>query len=240
MMTGSTTNAPATPDPAAVEAAKEAAGRRAAALVEPGMRVGLGTGSTVHWTIVALGERAAELDLTCVATSQRTHELATSLGLRVVTPDEARHLDVTIDGADEVDPAANLTKGGGGAHTREKIVAAMADRFVVVVDASKLVPQLGPFGTPLEVLEFAPGVVADAVRALGAERVEQLDRRSDNGNVLLRAQFAPIADPAGLAASLAAVAGIVEHGIFLGTTVDDVFVAGADGVTHLPGGRERR
>src|SRR5690606_35799589 len=132
----------------------------------------------------------------------------------------AGRLDITIDGADEVDPAANLTKGGGGAHTREKIVAAMADRFVVVVDDSKLVPALGPFGTPLEVLDFAPGVVAGAVRRLGASRVDRLEERSDNGNVLLRAWFPSIGDPADLAAALAAVPGVVEHGIFLGTTVD--------------------
>lgn len=226
-------------DTSAADAAKEAAGRAAAALVQPGMRVGLGTGSTVHWTIVALGERHAELGLTCVATSQRTHELATGLGLRVVTPDEARRLDITIDGADEVDEAANLTKGGGGAHTREKIVAAMADRFVVVVDGSKLVPRLGPFGTPLEVLDFAPAVVADAVAALGAVRVERSEARSDNGNALLRAHFPPIEDPAALAAALAAVPGIVEHGIFLGTTVDDVFVADVAGVRRRPGGRSR-
>lgn len=220
-----------------IDQAKESAGRAAADLVSPGMRVGLGTGSTVHWTIVALGERAAALDLTCVATSARTDALARELGLRVVSPDEAGRLDITIDGADEVDGAANLTKGGGGAHTREKIVAAMAARFVVVVDDSKLVPRLGPFGTPLEVLDFAPGVVSEAVRTLGAERVERLESRSDNGNVLLRAYFAPIADPAGLAAALAAVPGVVEHGIFLGSTVDDVFVASTTGVRQLPGGR---
>jgi ribose 5-phosphate isomerase A len=225
------------PDQRAVEAAKQVAGRAAAALVEPRMRVGLGTGSTVHWTIVALGEQRAELDLTCVATSRRTEALAGQFGLRLVTPDAAGHLDVTIDGADEVDPAANLTKGGGGAHTREKIVAAMARRFVVVVDESKLVDRLGPFGTPLEVLDFAPAAVVAAVRALGADRVETLDARSENGNLLMRAWFQPIIEPRDLADALAAVPGIVEHGIFLGSTVDDVFVARSDGVRRLPGGR---
>ena len=146
----------------------------------------------------------------------QTHELATSLGLRVVTPDEIGHLDLAIDGADEVDPSFNLTKGGGAAHTREKIVAAMADRFVVVVDESKLVPALGPFGTPLEVLDFAPGVVTAAVRALGATEVTTRARRSDNGNLIMDAQFGTIADPGALAAELAAMPGIVEHGIFPG------------------------
>lgn len=228
--------APVVAGPGSAEAAKEAAGRAAAALVEPGMKVGLGTGSTVHWTIVALGERHRELDLTCVATSARTHALAGDLGLRVVPPDEAGRLDITIDGADEVDEWSNLTKGGGGAHTREKIVAAMADRFVVVVDDSKLVSRLGAFGTPLEVLDFAPQVVGDAVRQLGAERIVLSDQRSDNGNLLLRAYFPLIEHVAELAAALAAIPGVVEHGLFLGTTVHDVFVAGAGGTRHLDGG----
>ena len=147
--------------------AKQRAGRAAADLVTDGMRVGLGTGSTVHWTIAALGERRP--DVLCVATSARTEGMARSLGLRLERPDDVRSLDIAIDGADEVDPAGNLTKGGGGAHTREKVVAEMAERFVVVVDESKLVPRLGPFGTPLEVLDYAPGVVADraAVRRCG-------------------------------------------------------------------------
>lgn len=211
--------------------AKEAAGRRAAELVVDGMRVGLGTGSTVHWTIVALGERAP--DIVCTATSLQTHDLATSLGLRVVTPDEIGALDVTIDGADEVDPAFNLTKGGGAAHTREKIVAAMSERFVVVVDESKLVPALGPFGTPLEVLDFAPAVVAAAVERLGSAPVTTRDRRSDNGNLVMDAHFGTIGDPVELNDRLSAIPGIVEHGIFPGDMVERVMVAGRDGVREL-------
>jgi len=211
--------------------AKEAAGRHAAGQVTAGMRVGLGSGSTVHWTIVELGQRA--LDVVCTATSVQTHELATSLGLRVVSPDEIGHLDIAIDGADEVDPSFNLTKGGGAAHTREKIVAAMADRFVVVVDESKLVDHLGPFGTPLEVLDFAPGVVAAFVRALGAPDVATRDRRSDNGNLIMDARFGTITDPVALAADLSAVPGLVEHGIFPGTMVERVVIAGVNGVREL-------
>lgn len=214
-----------------VAAAKEAAGRQAAGLVEDGMRVGLGTGSTVHFTIVALGER--QPDVVCTATSERTHALATELGLRVVPPDEIGHLDIAIDGADEVDPALNLTKGGGGAHLREKVVAEMADRFVVVVDGSKVVPALGPFGTPLEVADFAPEVVAARVRALGASEVTTRAERSDNGNLLCDARFGTIDDPAALAAALAAVPGVLEHGIFLGSTVEQVYVAGADGSVRV-------
>jgi ribose 5-phosphate isomerase A len=214
-------------DPDPRSRAKEQAGRHAAGYVKDGMRVGLGTGSTVHWTIVELGDRA--LDIVCTATSVQTHDLAQSLGLRVVSPDEIGHLDLTVDGADEVDPAFNLTKGGGAAHTREKIVAAMADRFIVVVDESKMVPALGPFGTPLEVLDFAPGVVAASVRGLGAENVTTRDRRSDNGNLIMAAHFGTIAEPVALAAALSAVPGLVEHGIFPGSMVERVVIAGTDG-----------
>ncbi|HEY5155652.1 MAG TPA: ribose-5-phosphate isomerase RpiA [Acidimicrobiales bacterium] len=211
--------------------AKEAAGRHAAAYVTDGMRVGLGTGSTVHFTIVALGERAP--DIVCTATSIQTQELATSLGLKVVTPDEIGELDLVIDGADEVDPAFNLTKGGGGAHTREKLVAQMAPRFIVVVDQTKLVDRLGPFGTPLEVLDFAPVVVANRVHALGATAVTTRAGRSDNHNLLMDAHFPPIADPVALGTHLAAIPGIVEHGLFPGTMVERVVVAGPDGVREL-------
>jgi ribose 5-phosphate isomerase A len=215
----------------AAAAAKELAGRQAADLVADGMKVGLGTGSTVHFTILALGERASagDIDVVCTSTSIRTHELATGLGLRVVPPDELGRLDIAIDGADEIDPDLNLTKGGGGAHLREKVVAEMADRFVVVADESKVVPALGPFGTPLEVSDFAPHVVAERVRALGATEVTTRSHRSDNQNLLLDAQFGTIADPVALAAELAAIPGLLEHGIFLGGTVERAYVAGADG-----------
>ena len=211
--------------------AKDRAGRQAAGYVEDGMRVGLGTGSTVHWTIVALGERRPEIR--CAATSERTHRLAEELGLRVEAPDHIGHLDIAIDGADEVDPDLNLIKGGGGAHLREKIVAAMADRFVVVVDAGKLVPRLGPFGLPLEVLPFAPDVVAGWVRALGARGVSRRAEPSDNGNLLLDADFGEIADPATLATQLAQVPGLVEHGLFPAAMVERVVVAEPGGVREL-------
>jgi ribose 5-phosphate isomerase A len=210
---------------------KEATGRHAATYVEDGMRVGLGTGSTVHWTIVALGERRP--DIVCTATSERTEELATSLGLRVVSPDDIGGLDIAIDGADEVDVALNLTKGGGGAHTREKLVAEMSSRFIVVVDESKLVDRLGPFGTPLEVLDFAPRTVARRVEALGSGPVTIRDARSDNGNLLMAAHFGTIDDPTALAARLSAVPGIVEHGIFLAPLVERVVVAAEGGVREL-------
>ena len=215
------------------EAAKRAAGEAAAGCVAGGMRVGLGTGSTVRYAIEALG--ASGLDLTCVATSTSTEELAAKVGLRLVSPDEALHLDVTIDGADEVDDELNLTKGGGGAMTREKVVAAMAERFVVVVDRSKVVPRLGPFGTPIEALTFAPVLVAEALHGLGATSVDRRERLSDNGGVLLDAQFGEIEAPAELAAGLSAVPGIIDHGIFLADMVSTVVVADPDGSIEVLG-----
>ena len=151
----------------------------------------------------------------------------------MVTPDEIGGLDIAIDGADEVDPAFNLTKGGGGAHTREKLVAQMSPRFIVVVDASKLVAHLGPFGTPLEVLDFAPRVEAARVRALGAHDLATRDRRSDNGNLLIDAQFGTIDDPDALGLALRAIPGIVDHGLFPGAMVERVVVAGSDGIREL-------
>jgi len=214
-----------------IDTMKERAGRHAASYVRDGMRVGLGTGSTVHWTILALGQRRP--DILCAATSDRTHDLATSLGLELTTPDEIGRLDIAIDGADEVDPAFNLTKGGGGAHTREKIVAAMADQFVVVVDEHKLVPRLGPFGTPVELLRFAPRVAMQSIRKLGASSVALRAEPSDNGNLLADAHFGEIEVPEQLAAQLAAVPGLVDHGLFPATMVERVVVGAADGVREL-------
>ncbi len=221
----------ASPPSTSAAAAKEAAGRHAAGYVTDGMRVGLGTGSTVHFSILELGDR--QLDIVCAATSNQTEELAHSLGLKVVSPDEIGELDIAIDGADEVDPDFNLTKGAGGAHTREKLVAQMSPRFIVVVDESKVVPRLGPFGTPLEVLDFAPGVVAERVRALGAHDLTTRDRRSDNGNLLVDAHFGAIDDPDALGRALKEIPGIVEHGLFPAAMVERVVVAGADGVREL-------
>ena len=191
------------------------------------MRVGLGTGSTAHWLIVALGERG--LDIVCTATSVRSEQLARQVGLSVRTPDEIGALDLALDGADEIDPQFNLVKGGGGAHLREKIVAQMARRFVVVADESKLVSRLGAFGLPLEVLDFAPQVAAARVTALGAGSVTTRSERSDNGNLLMDAHFPAIDDPAALAVALDAIPGIVEHGLFLADMVERVVVGAADG-----------
>jgi ribose 5-phosphate isomerase A len=204
-------------------AAKERAGRHAAEYVADGMQVGLGTGSTVHFTIVALGERA--LDITCVATSDATQTLATELGMKVVPPGDVDRLDIAIDGADQVDPLLNLVKGGGGAHTREKVVASMTDRFIVVVDEAKIVDEISG-AIPLEVVAFGTAFVTGRARELGATEVTRRDAPSDNGNPLLDAHFARVGDPSALARSLSLTPGLVEHGIFVAEMVERVVVAG--------------
>jgi len=211
-------------------AAKEAVGRHAATLVTDGMRVGLGTGSTAYYAITALAERHA--DIRCIGTSEKTEALARERGLTVVDPAEVKELDLAIDGADEIDPVWNLIKGGGGALTREKVVAEMAREFVVVVDDSKPVECLGAFGLPFEVVDFAVAPVTRRLQALGARSVEEREQRSDNDNALLDANFGPITDPGGLAPKLAAIPGVIEHGIFPAELVGRVLVGGADGVTE--------
>lgn len=211
--------------------AKEAVGRHAAGIVRDGTRVGLGTGSTVYYTILELAERA--LEITCIGTSDKTEALARERGLHVVTPGEIGSLDIAIDGADEVDPSMNLVKGGGGALTREKIVAELAEEFIVVVDRSKLVDKLGRFGLPFEVLEFGVEPVRRRLLALGAQDVTVRDTASDNGNRLLDADFFPIDEPAALGRSCHEIPGVIEHGIFPSAVVDRVCVAHEDGVQEM-------
>ena len=217
------------------DAEKRAAARAAAELVEDGMALGLGTGSTVRHLLDALAERQPEV--TCVATSAATEGLAAAAGLRLVGPGAVDRLDLTIDGADEVDPSLNLTKGGGGAHVREKIVARMSERFVVIVDSGKLVPRLGPFGTPIELLAWARGPVERALARLGAKDVALRGRESDDGNPLGDAHFGTIADPAALAAALDAIPGIVGHGIFPGSWVERALIGEGAGVREIVGGK---
>lgn len=211
--------------------AKEAVGRHAAGLVSDGMKVGLGTGSTVYYTILELAERAP--DITCIGTSDKTEALARGKGLTIVTPGEIGTLDIAIDGADEVDPSTNLVKGGGGALTREKIVAELADEFVVVVDSSKLVDTLGAFGLPFEVVEFGVEPVRHRLLGLGAATVTVRETTSDNGNPLLDADFFPISDPESLARECADIPGVIEHGIFPARIVEQVLVAGDGTVERM-------
>lgn len=222
------------------EELKRQAAHYAVRFVESGMRVGLGTGSTaIHATrriaeLLATGELTG---ITAFATSRATDAAARELGIPMIDEDLPVDLDLTIDGADEVDPELDLIKGGGGALLREKIVAQASAREIIVVDASKPSPRLGTrWPVPVEVLPFAWRAQERFLASLGATpRVRRAPDGSvfatDSGNMILDCDFGPIADPAGLAAQLAARAGIVEHGLFLGLATDLV-VAGPDGVAH--------
>lgn len=191
------------------------------------MRVGLGTGSTAHWFIVSLAARVRDgLRVTCVATSQASVQLAQSHGLEVRELG-AEGVDFAGDGADAVDPDLRLIKGGGGAHVREKIVAAAAARFVVLVDETKLCDVL-PGWIPIEIVPFGIARTLTTLASLGGAWALR-EARSDNGNLLADGRFeSPIEDPEGLAAQLDAVPGVVGHGLFLGMT-DLVLVARRDG-----------
>jgi ribose 5-phosphate isomerase A len=204
------------------EGEKEAAGRAAAKLVHDGDVVGLGTGSTAYFAVVALGERVKTgLKIIGIPTSLQTGDLARGVGIPLTTLDEHPEIDITIDGADEVDPKLNLIKGGGGALTREKVIASASKKMVVVADSSKVVRVLGKFPLPVEVIAFARAVVEKEIVALGA--VPKLRTKADgsafltdNGNPILDCSFGEIADPAGLALALSSIPGIVEHGLFIG------------------------
>lgn len=228
------------------DAAKLAASRAAVALVEDGMKLGLGTGSTAVIMVRELARRAKDegLSLRCAATSQATADLATSLGLRVEPLDAIGWLDLTIDGADEVDPDLNLIKGGGGAHLREKIVARASNRMVVIADPGKVVDTLGVFHLPVEVIPFGWQITERLIReALEAQDLGQrpiLQRQrdgapylTDEGNYILDLALEAIPHPARLARSLADIPGVVEHGLFLGIC-DLAIIGQSDGnVTQL-------
>jgi ribose 5-phosphate isomerase A len=211
---------------------KRAAGRAAAELVENGMKVGLGTGTTAAFLLAALGERAQSLrDARCVATSPATARVARELGLTVLELDEVGPLDIAIDGADQVDPAGWLIKGGGGAHTREKIVAAAAARFVVIISCEKQVARLHP-PVPLELLRFGVDIT---LRSLGDARL-RAEQPSPDGN-LIGDYARPFDDPAELAAVLSSTPGVVEHGLFAPSLVSEIISAGPDGVSRRPGAK---
>jgi ribose 5-phosphate isomerase A len=219
-------------------AAKRAAGRAAAErYVRSGMRVGLGTGSTAVWATRRIGELVADgtlVDVVGVPTSGASHDEAVAAGVPLTTLDEHPRLDVAIDGADEVSPALDLIKGGGGAHLHEKVVAQASERFVVVVDEAKLVPALGTgFPVPIEVVPVAREPERLFLESLGAtaRRRTTADGRpyeTAEGNLILDADFGPIDDPGSLLALLEDRAGIVGVGLFVGMA-SVVVVAGADG-----------
>jgi ribose 5-phosphate isomerase A len=199
---------------------KRAAAEAAAELVQPGQRVGLGTGSTVAFLLPALAARNLA-GLRCVATSIATERIAGELGLAVEAFSELERLDIAIDGADQVSPGRWLVKGGGGAHVREKIVAAAADRFVVIGDASKTVDVItAPI--PLELLEYG---LAATLAELEDVTLRDVPRSPDNG--IIADYTGPVGDPAELAAWLDGVPGVVGHGLFAPGLVSDVIIADA-------------
>lgn len=204
---------------------KRAAAEAAAALVSDGMVVGLGTGSTVAFLLPALAARG--LSLRCVATSPRTEEAARAAGLSVEPFDELDRFDVAIDGADQISPDGWLVKGGGAAHTREKVVAAAADRFVVVADSSKAVDAIAA-PVPVELLAYG---LRATLREIGDVAVREGTPPSPDGNVIADYTGA-VGDPSALAARLCAIPGVVEHGLFPPSMVSDVIVARGEEVEH--------
>jgi ribose 5-phosphate isomerase A len=223
-----------------VEAQKRAAAARAVEFVRPGMRLGLGTGSTARHFVDQLGERVrAGLDVVCVPTSRETEVQAQGCGIPLTTLDETPALDLTVDGADEVGPDLSLIKGGGGALLREKIVAGASARMIVIADRSKYVAALGRFPLPIEVAQFGLGATMKALeKAIGAVQAGgPLSLRrgtdghpfvTDGGHWIVDAALGRIDDPKALAHALADVPGVMEHGLFIGYA-QMVIIAGPDG-----------
>ena len=215
---------------------KKNAGEAAAGLIQPGMTVGLGTGSTAAWFVKALAARNLA-DLRCVPTSEATADLARSLGLPLTTLEDVARIDVTVDGADEVGPGLALIKGGGAALLREKLVWEASNRCLVIADAAKVVKTLGRFALPIEVVAFGHKTTANRIADVLADhdiampaRLRQAERgviRTDGGNVIYDAACGAIHDPARLASDLKLITGVVEHGLFL--DLADLALIGGDG-----------
>jgi ribose 5-phosphate isomerase A len=228
-------------DDATVEARKQLAAAYAVQFLQSGMAVGLGTGSTaIHAVrgIAALVQQGALRDIAGFATSRAVWQEAVRLGIPMLSEDMPRAIDLTIDGADEIDPHLNLIKGGGGALLREKIAAQASRRVIIVADDSKLSDRLGTRrALPVEVLPFGWQSQARFLAGLDARvsvrrAPDGRDVRTDQDNMILDCAFGAIADPNGLAGLLSARAGIVGHGLFIGLA-DDAIIAGADGIRHL-------
>jgi ribose 5-phosphate isomerase A len=218
---------------------KRAAAEHAARVVHNGMTVGLGSGSTAERLVEALGRRARQgLEFTGVPTSRQTAHLAQTFGIPLIRLDELHHLDLTIDGADEVDPNLNLIKGHGGALMREKLVASAATRFVIIVDESKLVEQLGErFPIPVEVVTFGWTTTRHRLEELGLEcalRGGEQPYMTSNHNYILDCRAPDGVDVTALARSIKEQTGVVDHGLFLGMT-STVIVGANTGGTRVLG-----
>lgn len=226
------------------DAAKRRAAAEAVRLVEPGMTLGLGTGSTAAHFVALLGERVrGGLTVQGVPTSEGTRRLAEAAGIEIVEPDETTIIDLAVDGTDEIDGRLNLIKGGGGALLREKIVASSAKRFVVIADATKKVVELGKFPLPIEIDRFAYGLTVRRIRDILATHKlppkialrSAADRTpfvTDGGNLILDCRLERIGDPARLEAALVAIPGVVETGLFIGLA-DMAIIASDSGVETL-------
>ena len=224
-----------------VEAQKRQAAAKAVEAVRPGMRLGLGTGSTARQFVELLAERVRDgLDVVCVPTSEATRAQAERLAIPLTTLDETPQLDLTVDGADEIGPGLSLIKGGGGALLREKIVAAASARMIVIADESKLVPVLGAFPLPIEIIPFGFAAtkiaVEKALSACGTPGACTLRSGpdghafvTDGGHFILDARLERIPSPAAVAQALSVIPGVVEHGLFIGMA-DTAILAGVQGI----------
>src|SRR5215469_282362 len=211
-----------TDDHAASDEEKQTAARAAVELVQSGDVVGLGSGSTATHVVRFLAERIRNqgLKIVGIPTSQQTRKLAEQLNIPLTTLDEMQQIDITLDGADEIDRELNLIKGGGGALLREKIIASASRRLIIVADSTKMVPHLGKFPLPVEVIPFAQALIEQRIRALGAQvslRRYAYDNPyvTDEGHHILDCSFGEIASPRKLADSLRSFPGVVEHGLFI-------------------------
>ena len=212
---------------------KQIAARAAVDLVEAGSIVGLGSGSTAAYAVRYLAERVrGGLKIVGIPTSQQTKHLAEQLGIPLATLDEQSQIDIDIDGADEIDPQLNLIKGGGGAFLREKIIASVSRRFIVIADSAKQVKRLGKFPLPVEVVPFAQSLIKPQIEALGA-KVSLRNYAygnpyvTDEGHHILDCTFGEIRDPAALAEKLRHIPGVIEHGLFIGMA--ELALIGKDG-----------
>ncbi|MEM6261866.1 MAG: ribose-5-phosphate isomerase RpiA [Bacteroidota bacterium] len=221
----------------AAKIGKKAAGEYAAGLVKQGMSVGLGTGSTVYFTLLKLGEMVREgLDIRGIPTSEQTAKIAQEQGITLVDFQTCDHLDLTIDGADEVDAQLNLIKGGGGALYREKMVASISDYLAIVADASKISKVLGSFALPVEIVPFGHELTYKRIQALGVtpelRTTGGYTYLTDNGNFILDCPFNPIENSGELHHTLKLLPGVVETGFFIGMA-KEVIVGKADGEVEV-------
>ncbi|SMF81167.1 ribose-5-phosphate isomerase [Paenibacillus uliginis N3/975] len=213
---------------------KKNAAEKAVEYIQDGMKVGLGTGSTAYWAIVRIGERVKEgLSIEAVATSKTSEKLAIEHGITLTPLHQIGRLDLTIDGADELDPELRLIKGGGGALLREKITAFHSDRLLIVADESKSVSSLGNFPLPVEIVPFAREWTYAALERLGCSvrlRLEEAGNLyvTDNGNYIADCEFGIINSPEQLEQELRGIPGVVEHGLFIGMA-DIAFIGRSDG-----------